>query len=149
MKIEQIAELCHEVNKAYCEALGDFSQKHWHGAEEWQRESAINGVEFILQNPNSSPSANHENWLKTKLADGWKYGSVKDPENKLHPCILPFDDLPVPQKAKDHIFRAIVETIAAFSLVPRSGPPLWRATWLRGKLTKAPSMAEGVNSAKS
>ncbi len=41
-KAEMIAPVCHQANKAWCEANGDYSQKDWHGAEGWQRESVFN-----------------------------------------------------------------------------------------------------------
>jgi hypothetical protein len=46
--------------------------------------------------------------MKQKLDDGWKYGPVKDPEKKEHPCLVSFSELPKEQQAKDFIFRAIV-----------------------------------------
>ena len=51
MKIVQIAEVAHEANRAYCNSLGDDSQKEWEEAPDWQRQSAIKGVEFIRDNP--------------------------------------------------------------------------------------------------
>ena len=63
---EQIAKTCHEVNKAFCLANGDKSQPNWEDAPQWQKQSAINGVEFHLANPNSKPSDSHKNWLKEK-----------------------------------------------------------------------------------
>ena len=42
-----------------------------------------------------------------KRADGWKYGTVKDVKNKKHPCFVSYEYLPVEQRAKDYIFRAI------------------------------------------
>ena len=36
------------------------------------------------------------------------YGAIKEPEIKRHPCLVPFDHLPIEQRAKDYIFRAIV-----------------------------------------
>lgn len=47
----EIARVCHEVNRAYCAALGDLSQPPWADAPEWQRKSALNGVAFALCNP--------------------------------------------------------------------------------------------------
>jgi hypothetical protein len=47
----EIAKVCHEANKAWCEANNDYSQKSWDEAEHWQRDSAIKGVEFALANP--------------------------------------------------------------------------------------------------
>lgn len=103
-----IARLCHEVNRAYCQALGDFTQLPWDEAPDWQKESACKGVEMHLQRPEAGPKASHESWLAEKVATGWQYGPVKDPSAKTHPCIVPFDELPREQQAKDFIFRAIV-----------------------------------------
>lgn len=107
MEKERIARLCHELNKAYCESLGDTSQKHWEEAPEWQRQSAINGVEFHLSG-SRKPSDSHVNWMKEKLEQGWKFGPVKDEAKKEHPCLVPYDDLPEEQKMKDKLFTTIV-----------------------------------------
>jgi|SRR6266853_628193 len=111
MTIKQIARVCHEANKAYCIEVGDLTQKSWEEAEEWQRESAIKGVEFKLENPDSSESAQHEAWLRDKISDGWKYGLIKDSEKKEHPCIVPYSDLPIEQRLKDRLFVTIVNTL--------------------------------------
>jgi hypothetical protein len=108
MNKSQIAELCHNVNKAYCESLGDHSQPSWDTAPEWIKESAINGVEFHL-NSNATPEESHINWLRTKEADGWVYGPVKDPIKKEHPCMVPYDRLPQEQRSKDYLFTAICD----------------------------------------
>ena len=108
-----IARVCHEVNRAYCKALGDESQLPWDNAPEWQKSSAINCVRFILANDSAPPSASHDSWLKEKVSQGWKYGPVKDPEKKEHPCCVPYDELPVEQKAKDYIFGSVVRSIRA------------------------------------
>ena len=60
---------------------------------------------------NFGPEASHISWMKQKLEEGWVYGPVKDPENKQHPCIVPFDALPREQQAKDFIFRAVVHAL--------------------------------------
>ena len=106
--IERIAVAAHEANRAYCRSIGDTSQPGWFDAPDWQRRSAINGVNFHLDNPNADASASHENWYREKEADGWSYGPVKDPENKRHPCFVPFKELPIEQQIKDHIFRSVV-----------------------------------------
>ena len=68
MDIEEIAGMCHEVNRLYCRKLGDFSQLGWDEAPAWQRESAIKGVQHALENPNAKPSDSHESWLAEKKA---------------------------------------------------------------------------------
>lgn len=118
MTIEQIAEVCHEVNRAYCESLGDNSQPAWKDAPDWQKKSAWSGVFLHLENPNLTPENSHNNWLDEKVEDGWKYGEVKDPEKKTHPCIVPYSDLPADQKAKDSIFTQIVNSLSKFKYQP-------------------------------
>ncbi|WP_110930671.1 RyR domain-containing protein [Paenibacillus bouchesdurhonensis] len=108
MKNEQIARICHEVNRAYCSSIGDASQPNWEDALEWQKDSAVNGVEFHLNN-DTTPEQSHENWMREKIASGWVYGPVKDPEKKEHPCMIPYDQLPKEQRTKDYLFKAIVD----------------------------------------
>jgi RyR domain len=111
----KIAQVTHEANRAWCEANGDYSQVWWSMAPGWQHLSAINGVEFHMANPGTSASASHENWMAEKLATGWKYGTTKDSEAKLHPCLVPFEDLPKVQQAKDRLFCSIVHALAAWT----------------------------------
>jgi len=105
-----IAKVCHDANRAYCQTIGDFSQPAWEMAPEWQKASAINGVNFHLDNPGTIPESSHENWMKEKIADGWMFGEKKDPVAKTHPCLVSFDKLPEEQKQKDRIFYAIVKS---------------------------------------
>jgi hypothetical protein len=108
-KIVKIAKLAHQVNKAYCEAIGDNSQVTWDEAPHWQKESAINGVKYHIENPNITPKMSHENWCKEKEKDGWTYGDVKDPIKKEHPCMKPYSELPKEQKIKDYLFKTICD----------------------------------------
>lgn len=107
MKIEHIAKICHEANKALCESNGDFSQASWLQAPAWQKGSVVAGVQHAMDNPEATPENSHESWLKMKEAEGWKYGNVKNPEIKRHPCMLPYDELPKEQRIKDELFLAI------------------------------------------
>ncbi len=109
-KIDAIARVCHEANRAYCATLGDVSQTYWSNAPEWQKESARKGVELHLSGDHG-PEASHEAWMKHKLAEGWVYGPVKDPERKTHHCLVPFDQLPPEQQKKDVLFAAIVKAL--------------------------------------
>ena len=112
MNHEQIARVCHEVNRAYCAAMGDMSQPAWDDAPEWQRSSARMGVDLHTRG-DFGPEASHISWMKQKIEEGWTYGEVKDPAAKTHPCIVPFDRLPREQQAKDFIFRAVVHALAS------------------------------------
>lgn len=114
MTKENVAQICHEANKGLCATQGDFTQTEWAIAPEWQKDSAIMGVEFHLANPDANAEDSHNSWLKVKEDDGWKYGPVKNPDLKEHPCFLPFGELPESQQAKDHLFKGIVHALAKF-----------------------------------
>lgn len=110
--IEAIAQAAHRANRQYCFFLGDNSQVPWDEAPQWQRDSAVNGVRYAIDNDYPAPELMHENWMKVKLAEGWVYGEIKDPEKKQHPCIVPYEQLPEAQRIKDELFRYVVRTCA-------------------------------------
>ena len=114
MNIEQIAQVAHELNKAFCESIGDHTQPDWVDAPDWQRDSAIAGVKMHIDNPNATPQDSHASWLKQKEEDGWKYGPVKNAETKEHPCFVPYEELPVEQRSKDYIFRQVVHSLKKY-----------------------------------
>jgi hypothetical protein len=111
LKAMYIAKACHEANRIWCQANDDWSQKHWDEAEQWQRDSAINGVTFRIMNPDAGHDAQHNSWMKEKVDAGWVYGEIKDAEAKTHPCIVKFEELPEFQRKKDSLFCAIVDAL--------------------------------------
>jgi hypothetical protein len=108
-KIEACARAAHEANRAYCIAIGDTSQPSWDDAPEWQKASARLGVAGAVAG--NTPEQSHEGWLAVKRAEGWRYGPVKDPAAKEHPCFVPYAELPEAQRQKDHVFIAVVRAM--------------------------------------
>lgn len=109
--LEKIAKVAHEVNRGYCKSIGDNSQPTWEDAPEWQKNSALMGVQYHIDNPNSRPEDSHNSWLKVKEQEGWKYGPVKNPDTKEHPCYVPYEQLPTEQKVKDYLFISVVKAM--------------------------------------
>lgn len=116
--VEACARAAHEVNRAYCIALGDTSQVSWDEAPDWQKSSARLGAIGVIDHGNG-PKDSHDSWLKQKEAEGWKYGPVKDVEKKEHPCFLPYGELPVAQRLKDRLFVNTVGSMAG-ALIPQA-----------------------------
>jgi len=112
---ERLVEFCaragHEMNRIYCEAHGDFTQAPWEAAPPWQQNSAMLGVLGALSG--NTPEQSHEGWLAEKTRTGWKYGPVKDAEQKEHPCFLPYAELPAAQQVKDHLYLSAVRAMHA------------------------------------
>lgn len=120
-RAQLVAELCHEVNRRYCQSLGDKSQRPWPNTPKNIQASATDGVLVMMdardQRVPWPPGKSHENWLHFKLADGWTYGPEKDLEAKTHPCMVPYDQLPEEQRLKDTIFISVVN--AALDMLER------------------------------
>lgn len=112
LTIEEIANVCHQVNKAYCAAIGNHSQPEWELAPDWQRQSAINGVKAHIDSGLTMlPEDSHVSWMNQKIDEGWVYGPAKDPVKKEHPCMVPYEQLPIEQRTKDYLFREVVHTL--------------------------------------
>lgn len=59
-------------------------------------------------------AAAHKVWMDGKLRDGWKYGTVIDKPNKIHSCLVPYDQLSEVDKDSDRdMVRGIPKILAA------------------------------------
>ena len=43
----------------------------------------------------------HEVWAKSRMEQGWSYGEKRDDVKKLHPCLVPYEELPDIEKEYD------------------------------------------------
>lgn len=110
MNLLDVARVAHEVNRAYCLANGDDSILPWPEAPADQIHSVLNGVRFLLEHPDATPAESHANWLRLKQSQGWTYGTEKDAEKRVHPCLVPYEQLPREQQVKDYLFHAVVRS---------------------------------------
>ena len=76
MTIEDIARVTYNVNRAYCEAIGDHSFGPWDEAPEWQKDTNRAGVKFHLKNPDAPVRASHESWRDMKRAKDHLFKAV-------------------------------------------------------------------------
>jgi len=93
MTDEQIAHVCYEANRAYCDAINDLVPTRWDDLADDLKQSAIRGVQFTLQNA-STPQLQHEAWRTERIAQGWVHGPVLDRAQKIHPNLIDYNDLP-------------------------------------------------------
>jgi len=43
----------------------------------------------------------HDIWAQQRLSEDWKYGTERNDTEKLHPCLVPYEDLPENEKEYD------------------------------------------------
>jgi len=111
-RIERIARVCHAALSAYREALGQDPLPPWDAAPEWQRRSSREAVRFRLEHPHAPPDAQHEQWRRDRLADGWRHGPVRDEAAKTNPMLVPYTELPEDERRKDLLVMAVVRSLS-------------------------------------
>lgn len=43
----------------------------------------------------------HDVWAKSRIDEGWHYGEQRNDNEKLHPCLVDYDNLPETEKEYD------------------------------------------------
>jgi len=107
----QIAQVCHEANRAMQLVNGDpFPSLPWEEEDEETREFATAAVGFAMRG--GTPEEQFREWSRAKADGGWTHGPVKDPDAKTHPSLVPdYAALPACERAKDAVFAAVVRAM--------------------------------------
>ena len=103
------AKVNHEVNVCINRFHGKEARPVWDKLTEDERNKAFVSVQAIIDKPETTPAESHQLWMDSKLADGWRYGPVKDEIKKTHPDLVAYNELPDEEKLKDHLFITIVK----------------------------------------
>jgi len=77
-----------------------------------------NGIELsadLLELTELLAKNTHEVWAQQRIADGWQYGEMRDDERKLHPCLVPYEELPESEKEYDR--NTAMETLKVIELL--------------------------------
>ncbi len=57
----------------------------------------------------TSPAELHGSWMQAYIDMGWVYGEVYDREKRIHPDMVPYDQLGKLEQDKDSVFVALCE----------------------------------------
>jgi hypothetical protein len=121
--VDFISSICHASNRglvieAFSQqgkrpSIDDPAMVDWAGVPAAIKDSTRAGVRLALtRGEHYQAGESHAAWLKYKLAEGWTYGSEKSLGNKTHPNLVPFSELSLIEQLKDHVFIAVVRSIA-------------------------------------
>jgi hypothetical protein len=109
--IQRIAQVTHEAMRAWQKANGQAPAPPWSRAPKWMKEASVASVTWRINNPNATASAQHDQWMAQKTADGWKFGKTKDAKKKTHPMMTPYRSLPEFEQRKDALVNAVVDAL--------------------------------------
>jgi len=106
---EDLPEDTKESNRKQADRIGVILEEHgyhiapltdWKAAYLVFDENEPEGVDEV----EAMARMEHELWCQGMLADDWQYGPVRSKEQKTHPDLEPWDDLPAKEKEKNKKF---------------------------------------------
>lgn len=114
--VEEIASIAHEANRALNWVLGDSDVGPWEELDPEMQHSVMHGVRVVQESDDHGPEELHRQWIMVREAQGWVYGDVLDRDGKVHPNLVPFDQLPREQQMKDRLFRSVVRSLSGMNV---------------------------------
>ena len=108
----KIAQVMHEAVRAWQKANGQPAAPPWPRAPRWMRDASKEAVLWRINNPEAPASAQHDQWLAQKKADGWTFGRKKSGSKKTHPMMIAYNDLPEVERRKDAMVGALVDSLS-------------------------------------
>jgi hypothetical protein len=112
LSARQIAEMIHSVTCQIPRMDGSVVLK-WEKLSEDEKVLAEKAVIDLYSNPPRTAEENHELWMDFKLKDGWTLGDF-DYNNKKHPCLIHFKDLPPSEVCKDIVWEHLINAFRSF-----------------------------------
>jgi hypothetical protein len=109
--VMKIAQVMHEAVRAWQKANGQQAAPPWSRAPKWMKEASREAVLWRMENPRAASSAQHDQWLAQKRAEGWKHGRTKSGARKTHPLLVPYAELPEIERRKDAMVGALIDSL--------------------------------------
>lgn len=104
--LAKIAEQAHAVNNVWTKEVGNETRPEWNTLSQEDKEHYIHAVSNAIDSKLYSPAEAHKQWSTWMLAQGWEHGEYNRDEKK-HPNLIPFEQLPESEKVKDILFIAV------------------------------------------
>ncbi|MBL8831853.1 MAG: hypothetical protein JNL71_05630 [Rhodospirillales bacterium] len=112
-----LARICYDAVRAYARTFGE-RYVRWDDARPWEQESFSGAAAFLLEAPAATVVDLHGHWLAARMQRGWRHGPVRDATLRLHPALLPWDDVPRRERLKFELVHAVVGVFRG-NVVPR------------------------------
>ncbi len=110
---ERRAAFVYEAARAYAMFCGcPVVPRPWALREEDFKKGFVEKVSALCSGEmevEASPKEIHDQWVLSYKKMGWVYGEVYDTVKRVHPDLVPYDDLDPREKMKDDVFVKLVE----------------------------------------
>jgi hypothetical protein len=105
---EQIAKVCHEVNRAYCQALGDNSQPPWKNASALKKSNTLQAVRNYILSISAETEKSRASAEAQEIVESWVNGPEKYPDLGVTTRL---GVLPPELQAREDMFVAVVRAV--------------------------------------
>lgn len=105
------ARVANAVNNALRMHFNEPANASWDELDDESKHRAMIGVAKAAEDPDMTPMECHKLWIESMAADGYRFGENIDYVRKEHPAMVPYTQLPEPQKLKTQLFLAIVRAL--------------------------------------
>jgi hypothetical protein len=96
----ELTESDKEDNRAAARRMGDVLAVAGLALSNEPGASAVSDDTFIAA-LEPMAEAEHRGWMAQRAQSGWTWGEVRDDDARRHPCMVPYQQLPESEKAKD------------------------------------------------
>jgi len=103
-----ISKLAHNAMADNCLQNYNINVPLWDDLPEDNRIAAFNLTAYTYDHPDITDKELHDEWVKTKLNDGWKYGIKLDNDKKENPNIVEYENIPLHFRISSNIFRNVI-----------------------------------------
>jgi hypothetical protein len=109
---EDIKDSNREQAASFAGKLSDMGYSYDAGDTPFPSVEAFSQDEILLLAQNE-----HLRWIESRRAHGWTYGEVRDDEKKIHPLIIPWEDLSAEEQQKDvDVIENLIPLLASVGL---------------------------------
>jgi hypothetical protein len=100
---EAISETEKDANRAQANRICHLLNAHGYAVNplrDWDAGKFLFNAEEVSQ----MAKMEHTLWCEWKRQDGWQFGAIRDNENKIHPDLVSWEDLPIDERNKNKDF---------------------------------------------
>jgi len=105
----EVAKTVHAVTRAYSYAIGQAElPPEWEHLPNKEKALSKNLIAEAISHLICTPQELHETWVKEKCERGWIHGLERDYDNKKHPCLVEWAELPEEEKIRDQMIVTLI-----------------------------------------
>jgi len=106
------AQIVNRLVQGYRVATNQEPPADWAALADEDKKHIMDRVMFYLTEADVTVSSLHDAWAFSLFNEGWSFGEKHDVENKTHPMLVAYSDLPLIRRVEDTLFMQTIQTLS-------------------------------------